>query len=93
MLHLLKYDYWGDNNSWYCGDINQIGKLGNQWWLPARLLNLTLEKYVTLLISIFNAQIIGFNKQTLLYKFKSEQDVKSFTSWLNKKAKQANFYI
>ena len=88
MAHILKYDTWQNGDNWYCGDINAIGQQGNQWYVPARLLGLSLDKYVAFLIAVFDANILGFNGKTLVYNFKTFSAADKFCKYINAKAEK-----
>ncbi len=92
--HVLKLDWWKNGaDSFYVGDINAIGQQGNQWYTPARLLGLSLERYIALLVSVFNANIQGYDGKTLVYCFKNKNDADKFCKYINQKAKSVAFYV
>ena len=91
--HILKLDCWLSGNYYYVGDINAIGKQGNQWYVPAHLLGLEPIEFIALLISCFNATILDWNGSLLQYGFKNKKDADEFCKYINNKSKLVSFYV
>ena len=93
-LHLFQLSYWEFNGSYYCNDVKNIGGKSCKWYVPMRILNLSVEEYIKLLIEKFNAKRLTYYAPTdyLGFCFLKEADVKAFCSFVNKKAKSLNYY-
>ena len=97
MAHLLQYSEWGSpSGDWYCNDISEIGRSqAGLWWAPARLLGLSLDEYVNLLIAKFKPDTIYYNQDTnvLVYSWKKQGDMRKFKRYINKMAREKNFIV
>lgn len=91
--HLFQFSYWEMSGYYYCNDIKNLVGKSAKWYTAARMLNLSVEDYIALLIK-YNAKGIRYYRPTdcLVFHFDTEKDVKSFCSYINKKAKTANYY-
>lgn len=95
-MHQLKYSEWESaSGKWYCNDVKSLTSVASKWWVPARMLNISLTDYVLLLKNDFNANIEQYYEPTdiLIYSFDSYKDVHKFVLWVNSKAKQFNYII
>ena len=84
------YSHWQSaSGRWYCNNIKQLSGWTGKWYAPMRLLNLSIDEFVDLLMK-YNAKGLFYNKSTdyLNYYFTSERDVKSFCSYINKSLKK-----
>ena len=97
MAHLMKYSEWqSPSGVWYCNDTSEIGKSqAGLWWAPARLLDLSLDEYVNLLITKFKPDNISYNqeKNVLVYSWKKQSDMRKFKNWINAEARKKNFIV
>ena len=95
MAHQMKYSEWqSPNGVWYCNDTSEIGKSqAGLWWAPARLLGLSLDASVNLLIIKFKPDNISYNKEknVLVYSWKEQSDMREFKRYINKMAREKNF--
>ena len=83
------YSHWQSaSGRWYCNNIKQLSSWTGKWYAPMRLLNLSIDEFVDLLMK-YNAKGLFYNESTdyLNYYFTSERDVKSFCSYINKSLK------
>ena len=93
---LYKMTEWESPCSgWYCGNIDALGKNSNAWWLPARILNLTLTDYIQLLITKYKPDYIHFNKESFLLSFSwvNQAAMRKFKNDINAAARKVNFQI
>lgn len=97
MAHLLRYEeYQSPSGVWYCNDTSEIGRSqAGIWWVPARMLNISLDEYVNMLITKFKVDNISYNKEknVLIYSWKKQSDMRKFKNWLNAEARKKNFII
>ena len=88
---LLKYEEWqSGSGQWYCNDTSDLTSARALWYTPARLLNVSLEKYVEMLINDFQVDYITFDK-ILIYSWDSQAKMRKFKNWLNAEARKRNF--
>lgn len=96
MSHILKYSEWqSPSGVWYCNDTSDLAGLSSKWWIPARMLGISLTDYILLLKDEFNATIVKYNSDTdiLIYHWKNYADCHRFLLWINRMSKKANFII
>jgi hypothetical protein len=58
-----------------------------------RILNLSIEDYINLLINTFHAKGLSYYSPTdyLAFYFETEKDAKAFCSYINKQAQSKNY--
>ena len=96
MAHLYKVTEWqGSSDLWYCNDIEDLGKGSGRWWIPARMLGFSLDKYVEMLIKDFKVNNIKYNEErdVLVFSWRKQADMRKYKNWINAAARKANFYI
>lgn len=95
MNHILKLDVWENCDKWLCGDTSALAAGSNTWWYIPYLLGLTPVDYVQMLISDFHAIDLRYEVKydVLIYYFRTYADVCKFKNFINKKAREKNFYI
>lgn len=96
MTHLYKCTEWqGSSGLWYCNDIEDLGNGSGRWWIPARMLGLSLDKYVEMLIKDFKVDNIKYNEErdVLIFSWRKQADMRKYKNWINAAARKANFYI
>lgn len=95
MKHLIKYaDFQSGSGRWYTNDPFLKGDVG-EWWLPARLLNISLEDFILKIKNDFKADRIVYCKETdcLVYSWTNYNDCHKFTLWINRMARNGNWEI
>lgn len=90
--HLFQLTYWEISGRWHCNDVKNLAGKSAKWYAAMRVLNLSVEDYIKLLLS-FNAQKLHYyiDSDYLAFSFECEKDVKAFCSYVNKVAKKHNF--
>ena len=93
-IHLYNMSYWDISGYYYCNDVQNIGGKSCKWYVPMRILGLSIEEYINLLMNTFHAHGFKYCEKTdcLNFYFKTEKDVKSFCAYVNRKAKLSNYY-
>ena len=80
MAHLLKMSEWKTGTDWHVADVNDLTHDSAGWWHPARMLNISLEDFVLLLINEYHATVQGWypesnnGKSLLLFSWKNYSD-------------------
>jgi hypothetical protein len=85
---------WYDPNSetYHCNDVNVKG--GGVWWLVPRMLQMDPAEYVKMLIETYHADVFYFSdKSVLLMSWKSQTEMRKFKNWVNKRAREMQFYV
>jgi len=93
-VHLYQMTYWKGARYWYVNDVKNLTGRSAKWYTPMRILNLSIEDYINLLVNKFNAQGLSYYASTdyLSFYFLKESEAKAFCSHVNKKAKISNYY-
>ena len=93
-MHLYRVSEWqGGSGVWYCNDVEDLAGISSRWWTPARMLNMPLDEYVTMLIKEFKVDNISYNPEAnvLVFSWKSRESCRKYKNWINKKARECNF--
>lgn len=93
-VHLYKMTHWELSGKYYCNDVQNIGGKSCKWFTPMRILGLSVEDYVKLLIDTFHAEGLKYSKEKdcLIFHFNTEKEAKSFCAYVNSKAKLISYY-
>ena len=99
-MHLYKASEWESaSGHWYVADTSDLVNDSAAWWIPARLLNLTLKDYIDLLVNTYNATIDGFypesnkGKSLLVFHWEQYNDAHKYLLWINRMARNGNWTI
>lgn len=93
-IHLFHMTAWQSaDKSWHCNDIKHMSGRSAKWYTPMRILELSVEEYINLLIK-FKAKNISYYAPTdyLRFSFATEKDVKAFINYINKEATKKQYY-
>ena len=93
-VHLYQMTTWqAASGKWYVNDIKNLSGKSGKWYTPMRILDLSIEDYINLLIQ-YKAEGLKYYLYTdcLHFYFSKERDAKAFCSYVNKKAKASNYY-
>ena len=92
--HLYKMTCWENAGTWHVNDVQNLCGRSAKWYTPMRILNLSVEEYVNLLLNTFHAKGFRYHATAdyLAFHFTTEKDAKAFCSYVNKQAKRSNYY-
>ena len=96
MSHILKYSEWEDSSgNWHCGDIEDLGKGSNLWWLPARMLGMTPAAYLEWVITNYKPDNVYYSDDASFvgWNWKSQTAMRKMKNDLNAKARTKGFMI
>ena len=94
MAHLYKASEWQSAaGHWYCSDVEDLAHDSGAWWIPARILQISLTDFVKLLIEKFNVSYITYNEHNnfLWYYWNSQADMRKYKNMINAAARKRNF--
>lgn len=94
MAHLYKASMWqGSSGKWFCSDVEDLGHHSGRWWIPCRLLGVTPEEYVKILINEFHVSSITYSLESnyLHFSWDKDPECRRYKNWINKKAREANY--
>ena len=93
-VHLYQMTCWqSPTGRWFTNDVKNLSGRSGKWYTPMRILNLSIDEYIDLLIKTFNAQGLSYYSPTdyLSFYFSKEKDAKAFCSYVNKCARRSNY--
>jgi len=93
-MRIYKVEEWqSPTGMWHAGDQSDLAHDSNLWYIPARLLGLSLEEWILKLKNEFNATDFVFypnannGKSLLTYTWKNYADCHRYVLWINKQAR------
>lgn len=98
-MRLYKATEWENGGLWHAGDTSDLKNDSNAWYIPARLLGLSLEDWILKLKNEFNATGFYFapaannGKSVLTYHWKNYADCHRYVLWINRMARNHNWTI
>lgn len=93
-IHLYHMNTWQSTSGlWHCNDTKHMSGSSAKWYTPMRILQLSIEEYISCLLQ-FNAINISYYEPTdyLHFSFKTEKDAKAFCNYVNKAANKQHYY-
>lgn len=84
---------WQSGRKWHVNDIKNLNGKSAKWYTPMRMLDLSVEEYISLLLK-YKAKGIHYYAPSdyLGFYFLTEGDANRFCAFINAKAKQKQFY-
>lgn len=100
MAHMYKASEWTDaSRKWHVADTSDLANDSAAWWIPARILGLSLVDFVLLLKNEYNANITGWypdsnnGKSLLLFNWNNYNDAHRYLLYINRIARNKNWTI
>lgn len=96
MAYLYKVSEWqSPTGKWHCNDVQDLAGISGKWWVPARMLGMSLTDYIIMLKDTFHATIVKYYEPTdvLFFHWDNYTDMHKYVLWINNKAKKANFMV
>ena len=96
MAHLYKAQEWqSPSGKWYCNDTTELAGIASKWWVPGRILGISLTDYVLLLKNKYNATIVKYNleKDILIFYWDKQVDCNKYVLAINAAARKKVFTI
>ena len=95
----FKVSEWIIGNKWYVADVSDLANDSSAWWIPARLLKLSLEDYILMLKNTYNANIDKFypdannGKSLLIFSWNNYNDAHKYLLYINRIARNQKWTI
>lgn len=92
-VHLYQMTCWQTaSGKWCVNDVKNLGGNSGKWYVPMRILDISVEDYINTLLK-YKAEGIYYYAPTdyLGFYFTKEKDAKAFCSYVNKIARQKNY--
>ena len=96
MAALYRLEEWqGGSGIWYCEHISSYPKGVQKWVCPARILDMTVDKFLQWLINTYKPDFIHHNKDYTFcsWGWQSQEMMRKYKNYINKKAREKNFMI
>ena len=99
MAHLYKASEWEVAGKWYIADTSDLGNDSAAWWIPARIIGISLTDYILLLQNEYHAIIDKYcpnannNKSLLIFHWDSYTDAHRYLLYINRIARNKNWTI
>ena len=94
---LYEVSEWQSTGSglYYCNNVKDIAHGSGNWWIPARILNLTPAAFVEFLIKEYKPDKISYNeeKNFLYYAWTTPENCHKWKLYINKQARKVNYII
>ena len=80
---------------WCCNCIDDLGHGSGEWYLPARILDLTPAQFIKFLMENYKPDYYHYNEEKCLffYSWKKQEDMRKFKRFINAAARKKNFQI
>lgn len=98
-MHQYKASEWQSGTRWCVADTSDLAHDSAAWWIPARILDLSLEDFVLMLINDYHATIDGWypeannGKSLLLFSWKNYSDAHKYLLYINRIARNKHWTI
>ncbi|AXF52278.1 MAG: hypothetical protein [Caudoviricetes sp.] len=96
MAHIYSVSEWKSaTGDYHCGDVSDLGNNSNAWWIPCRILGISPEEYVKMLVEQFKVDYLRYEKDSnvLFFSWKTQSSMRKYKTFINKKAKEKCAYV
>lgn len=96
MAKLYKVTEWEDPlGKWWSNNVQELATISAKWWVPARMLNMSLTDYILMLKNEYNANIISYHPDSdvLIFNWTNYADCHKYTLFINAKARKLNYIV
>lgn len=96
MAHIYEASEWqSPTGKWYCNDVKDLAGISGKWWVPARMLGLTLEEYILMLKNEYNVTTMSYYMPTdcLIFSWDSYADCHRFKLYINRVARNKKYMV
>lgn len=98
-MHVYTASEWKIGTRWHVADISDLAHDSAGWWIPARMLEISLEDFVLMLVNEYHARIDAWlpqgneGKSLLLFSWKDYNDAHRYFLDMNRIARNKNWTI
>ena len=80
---------------YYCSNVKDLAHGSGDWWLPARVLELSPAEFIKFLIENYKPDIIKYNaeKNFLYYAWSNYENCHKWKLYINRIARKKNYQI
>ena len=89
MAKIYKAEEWQDASGiWHCTDPNLIAR-GDQWLIPAKIINMPIADFLIFVKQEFNARIhIREDGGFAYFDWEKQSDMRKYKNWINDKSRK-----
>jgi len=95
------YEWQSPTGEWHCSNVQDLGHHSSAWWVPARILGLSLTDYIIMLKEKYHASKFYFkdgcgkdkNESILLFTFEEYKDCHRFFLDINRISRNKKIMI
>lgn len=94
MLYRLE-EWQGASGVWYCEHTRSFPANVEKWVVPARVLNMSVDDFLRMLIKDFKPDVITVKKDGsfVSWGWSKQSEMRKFKNWMNAKSRAINFQI
>lgn len=95
-MHVYKAEEWqGASGRWYAADVKDLAHNSAVWWIPAKILGISYEDYVKLLVNEYKVtnMTYDYNTNTLIFSWDNQVNAHKYVLYINRIARNKNFTI
>ena len=94
MLYRLE-EWQGASGVWYCEHTSSFPANVEKWVIPARVLNMSVDDFLRMLINDFKPDVITVKKDGsfVSWGWSKQSEMRKFKNWMNAKSRAINFQI
>ena len=94
---LFHLDEWQSTGTkiWYCEHTSSYPQGVQKWVVPARILGLSVDDFLRMLIKDFKPDVITVKKDGsfVSWGWSKQSEMRKFKNWMNAKSRAINFQI
>ena len=93
---LYKCTEWqGASGIWYCEHTDSFPKDVQKWVVPARILGVSVDEFLKLLIEKFKPDQISYRKDGsfVSWGWSKQSEMRKFKNWINAESRRKNYQI
>ena len=94
MLYRLE-EWQGASGIWYCEHTSSFPANVEKWVIPARVLNMSVDDFLRMLIKDFKPDVITVKKDGsfVSWGWSKQSEMRKFKNFINSEARKKNFQI
>ena len=94
MLYRLE-EWQGASGVWYCEHTSSFPANVEKWVIPARVLNMSVDDFLRMLIKDFKPDVITVKKDGsfVSWGWSKQSEMRKYKNWINAESRRKNYQI
>lgn len=94
-MGVWKATEWESNSKWHCNCVDDLGHNSSAWWHPARILGISPAQFIELLLTKYKPDHFSYSKESGFcnWSWDSQDKMREFKNFINRKAREVNYQI